>query len=227
VLARVHKLARMLGHAQGERSGHSRLNVSRLLFRNYSRMFAHLFCLHYARLPQLFRFGWLFFALARDAYPQLGADLVNSHRLLICCMHLLGLSGSSVLARPIGLDYLCSRFDGEPLQVKTVNEHYFKHQLDAFKAADTPLLDATGRVDLAQLEQLLERLEALYERSLAAREETGGAVVDERMFLIPPAQVSGFVLIELVGVYHVAVHLGRSRRLERTRPCWEKESGRK
>jgi hypothetical protein len=199
LLARVHKLARMLGQAQGERSGrvHSRLNVSRLLFHKYSRMFAHLFSLHYARLPQLFRFGWLFFALVRDAYPQLGADLVNSHRLLICCMHLLCLSGSSVLAQPqpLGIDYLCSRFDGEPLQVKTVNEHYFKHQLDAFKAdaADTPLLDAAGRVDLGQLDRLLEKLEALYERSLGAREETGGAVVDERMFLDAPAQVSDFV----------------------------------
>jgi len=172
----------MLNLPQGDQSSHAyaRLNIARLLYQNYTNMFSNLFNIHFSDLSSLHNLGWLLFTISRNAYPQLTSDLVNSHHLLICLIHFFCVSVQSqlpeiVMSDLIGIDQLCRRFNGDPLQTKTVYEHFFRHQLSEFK-------NENGFVDLREIETIVQNVNAMYEKSLCEREETGG-VIDERMFL--------------------------------------------
>ncbi len=87
-------------------------------------------------------------------FKHLNNDLVNSYHLLLCCINLIYLNlkpldeddnelksykknlllvkievGKQQNNFNLLIDYLCKNFDGEPIETKTINEHYFKPQL--------------------------------------------------------------------------------------------------
>jgi hypothetical protein len=52
--------------------------------------------------------------------------LINSFHLLLCTINLIY---SNIKKSSNIIDYLCDNFQGDQLQVKTINEHYFKQQI--------------------------------------------------------------------------------------------------
>jgi hypothetical protein len=102
-------------------------NVTCILFNKYKQIYQIIFNDENDD-DLLFKFGWLLFVYIKENYVEIGHDLVNSFYLLICCLNLMY---ESVDSRYIKLntsliDYICKNYDAEQLEVKTLNEHYFK-----------------------------------------------------------------------------------------------------
>ena len=126
--------------------------------------------------------------------------MVNSYHLLICSINLVyehfiasAAAGGAENILLIKLepnqyliDYLCKRFDGHGLEVKTVNEHYFKPHVRAMLEDDsesTRLLFALN--DPKSLGTLVAKLNGLYEENLkpTGNECKPFARIDQRFFL--------------------------------------------
>ncbi|RNA25748.1 Retinoblastoma 1, partial [Brachionus plicatilis] len=94
-----------------------------------------------------FTFGWLLFINIKNQFPHISNDLVNSYHLLICCInylyqrienlnqqYLLDISicrknGLKSLKFNKFIDYICKKYDGNSIEIKTVNEYYFQPQI--------------------------------------------------------------------------------------------------
>ena len=167
-------------------------------------------------------------------FTQLGNDLVNSYHLLLCSINLLYLNlvilphneaeiknykknlllvkieTASTAAKPnnnLLIDYLCRTFDGQVIETKTINEHYFKTQLLSLmekkvfgfryvdKYSDTndffSLIDLKNRT---KFKTILNKLNKLYEsfitsndstkcNTLSCMDATYTTDIDERQFI--------------------------------------------
>ena len=122
-------------------------NTSCILFNKYHCIFTLMFKQisfndkQTDKIKFLYQFGWLIFIYVREHFPQLSYDLVNSFNLLICCLNsiydCLDSTKSSIIKlstlNDFGsslLDYLCKSYCVDLIDVKTVNEFYYKPQLD-------------------------------------------------------------------------------------------------
>lgn len=134
-----------------------------------------------------------------DQYPQISNDLVNSYHLLICCVNYMYQNIENLnqeyllrisISRKNGLkhlkfnkfiDYICKKYDGNSVEIKTVNEYYFRPQMENLfpnKSDNIELLDS-----------LCYKLEQNYEKILNRKDNatnTENSInldIDERVFL--------------------------------------------
>lgn len=127
-----------------------------------------------------------------ENYPNLGNDLVNSYHLLICAINLMyenvikkshRLDGNILLleldSHQYLIDYLCKRFDGQSLEVKTINEHYFKPQVSALG-----LSFFFNMNDKESLLAMVDKLNRVYEDLLKPEDSSKQfSNLDQRFFL--------------------------------------------
>lgn len=91
------------------------------------------------------------------------------------------------------IDYLCKKFEGQALEAKTINEHYFKHQIN--ELSQLGFCGPNGIIDLNDLPDILNKTNQLYEELLDSPKSTEKVNVltclsqvhtldiDERLFL--------------------------------------------
>lgn len=76
------------------------------------------------------------------------------------------------------IDYLCKRFDGQCLEVKTINEHYFKPQVSILGLSLTTISDQDS------LLEMVDKLNRVYEDRLKPADNSKQfSNIDQRFFL--------------------------------------------
>lgn len=117
---------------------------------------------------------------------------MNSYHLLICAINLMyenviknnhGIDGNILLleldSHQYLIDYLCKRFDGQCLEVKTINEHHFKPQVSALG-----LSFSFNMNDKDSLLTMVDKLNRLYEDRLKPEDSSKQfSNLDQRFFL--------------------------------------------
>lgn len=149
-------------------------NLTRILFNKYEIIYEQIFTCR----NQLFDYGWLLFINLKHKYPNIRDDLVNLYHLLICCLNniwkrlLLTSDFKQIKLTELDtnnpnslLEHICKNFDANLIQVKTINEYYFK--MDQFIGAN--------------LENLVKLLSKSYENSI--NNSLINNAIDDRFFL--------------------------------------------
>lgn len=139
--------------------------------------------------------------------------MVNLYHLLICCInhiyqttlnlnlqYLLRISinrknGIKSLKSNNFIDYICKKYDGNSIEIKTVNEFYFRPQIKRILADKSD--------DLECLDILCSKLDQRYEKMLLVRndnainvEKSANLDIDERILLKKIAQHTKNVSID-------------------------------
>ncbi|CAF0724811.1 unnamed protein product [Brachionus calyciflorus] len=131
-------------------------NVSSVLFLKYTAIFKNVFNCAHENLIKFFSNGRTdnknyhkklyaskYFDIHDlfdvDQFPQLSNDLVNSYHLLICCINFLYENMSNLNETYIIkldknksnrlIDHICTKYDGNAIEIKTINKYYFKPQV--------------------------------------------------------------------------------------------------
>lgn len=125
-------------------------------------------------------------------------DSTNSESLNILSANLLIPDNSLI-------DYLCKKFHGQTVEAKTINEHYFKHQIvslhkqglfrDSLKPMETGF-NISSLVDFSNVSntiELVQKLNKVYENAIAMNKEGNNefsvldchdpSEIDQRLFL--------------------------------------------
>lgn len=157
-------------------------NVSCIIFNKYKQIYQIIF--NDQNDDLLFKFGWSLFICIKENYVEIGHDLVNSFYLLICCVNLIyeSIDSKFIKLKTNLIEYVCKNFDADELDVKTLNEHYFKKTIVKLKLKEWFTADPV--IFYKNLPNYLSILNQRYESILNALYEINYVVkINETVFI--------------------------------------------